>query len=141
MGIFKSAEDVYGSIGALFEEVKGNDIAERIAASNLVIQFKYSDPDSVITIDCKNDPEEGAHLKVLTGDCELDPDVTLTMKADLAHKFWFGKVNLLTALTTRKIVAKGPIPKILKLLPAIKPLYKMYPDLLKQWGKEDLVIY
>ena len=63
------------------------------------------------------------------------------MKADLAHKFWFGKVNLLTALTTRKIVAKGPIPKILKLLPTIQPLYKMYPELLRKWGKDELVIY
>ena len=140
MGVFKNADEVYGSIGALFEEVKTNDIAEKIANSNLIIQFKYTDPESVITIDCKNDSDEG-HLTVVTGETDLKADVTLTMKADLAHKFWFGKVNLLTALTTRKIVAKGPIPKILKLLPTIQPLYKMYPDLLRKWGKDELVIY
>lgn len=140
MGVFKTAEEVYDSIGALFHEVKTGDIAEKISASNLIIQFKYSDPDSVITIDCKNDPTEG-HITVLTGDNDLTADVTLTMKADLAHKFWFGKVNLLTALTTRKIIAKGPIPKILKLLPTIQPLYKLYPELLRKWGKDSLVIY
>jgi putative sterol carrier protein len=140
MGVFKNADEVYGSIGALFEEVKSDDIAEKISNSNLIIQFKYTDPDSVITIDCKTDSDEG-HLVVVKGDTELKADVTLTMKADLAHKFWFGKVNLLTALTTRKIVAKGPIPKILKLLPTIQPLYKMYPELLRKWGKDELVIY
>jgi putative sterol carrier protein len=141
MGVFKTADEVYDSIGALFNEVKDKDVAERIGASNLVIQFKYTDPESVITIDCKNEAEGDNHLTVISGDCDLKADVTLSMKADLAHKFWFGKVNLLTALTTRKIVAKGPIPKILKLLPAIQPLYKMYPEMLKKWGKDALVIY
>lgn len=141
MGIFKDAGEVYDSIGALFHEVKTGDIAQKISGSNLIIQFKYTDPDSLITIDCKSEAEGDAHLTVITGETELKPDVTLTMKADLAHKFWFGKVNLLTALTTRKIVAKGPIPKILKLLPAIQPLYKLYPELLRKWGKDALVIY
>ena len=95
MGVFKSADEVYDSIGALFHEVKSGDIAQKISASGLIIQFKYSDPDSVITIDGKNDPsEEGCHLNVHTGECDLKADVTLSMKADLAHKFWFGKVNL-----------------------------------------------
>lgn len=140
MGVFKNADEVYGSIGALFDEVKTGDVAEKIGNSNLIIQFKYTDPESVLTIDCKNDADEG-YLTVIRGDTDLKADVTLTMKADLAHKFWFGKVNLLTALTTRKIVAKGPIPKILKLLPTIQPLYKMYPELLRKWGKDELVIY
>ncbi len=142
MGVFKSADEVYGSIGALFHEIKTGDIAEKISASNLIIQFKYSDPDSMITIDAKNPPEEaGSHLNIITGDCDLKADIVLSMKADLAHKFWFGKVNLLTALTTRKIVAKGPIPKILKLLPTIQPVYKIYPEFLRKIGKDDLVIY
>ncbi len=142
MGIFKTEAEVYDSIGKLFHEVKTGDVAAKIKTSGLVIQFQYSEPDSIITIDCKNAPKEkGCHLTVITGKTELEPDVVMSMKADLAHKFWFGKVNLLTALTTRKIVAKGPIPKILKLLPAIQPLYKLYPELLRKWGKDSLVIY
>ena len=63
-------------------------------------------------------------------DLELKPDVEMTMKADTAHKFWKGKVNLVTALARREITAKGPIPKILKLLPIIKPAYALYPPYL-----------
>ncbi|MDX1386052.1 MAG: hypothetical protein R3257_00575, partial [bacterium] len=64
----------------------------------------------------------------------------MTMKADVAHRFWFGKVNLIAALTRREMVAKGPIPKILKLLPAIKPAYSLYPEYLKEKGCENLLI-
>jgi len=63
----------------------------------------------------------------------------MTMKADVAHRFWLGRVNLLTAITRRQIVAKGPIPKILKLLPAIQPAYQKYAEYLHEIGRPDLV--
>jgi hypothetical protein len=64
----------------------------------------------------------------------------MTMKADVAHQFWHGKVNLMAALTRRQIIAKGPIPKILRLLPAVEPVYSMYPKLLREIGREDLAL-
>jgi hypothetical protein len=48
----------------------------------------------------------------------------------VAHRFWLGNVNLVIALARREMVAKGPIPKILKLLPIIKPAYVLYPQYL-----------
>jgi hypothetical protein len=64
----------------------------------------------------------------------------MTMKADVAHAFWHGKVNLLSALAKKDIVAQGPIPKILKLLPTVEPLYKQYPLLLKEKGYGSMVL-
>jgi hypothetical protein len=64
----------------------------------------------------------------------------MSMKADTAHAFWHGKVNLISALARKEIVAQGPIPKILKLLPAVEPLYQVYPVLLKEKGYGDLVL-
>ena len=64
----------------------------------------------------------------------------MSVKADIAHAFWHGKVNLLSALSKKDIVAKGPIPKILKLLPAVEPLYKVYPALLREKGYESMII-
>ncbi len=78
-------------------------------------------------------------MDVIDGDCDLEPDVGMSMKADVAHAFWHGKVNLMAALSKKEIVAKGPIPKILKLLPAIKPLYSEYPKLLAEKGYENLI--
>ena len=62
------------------------------------------------------------------------PDIELWMKADVGHSFWKGKVNLPVALATRKIKAKGSVPKLLKLLPIIMPAFKMYPKYLRENG-------
>ena len=74
------------------------------------------------------------------GETSLKTDIEMSMKADVAHQFWHGKVNLMAALTRRQIVAKGPIPKILRLLPAVEPVYELYPKLLRELGREDLVL-
>jgi hypothetical protein len=50
-------------------------------------------------------------------------------------------VNLMAALTRKQMVAKGPIPKILKLLPAIKPSYAMYPKYLDDNGYGEYNIF
>lgn len=48
-------------------------------------------------------------------------------------------MNLMVALTRKQIVAKGPIPKIMKRLPVIKPAYAMYQNVLKEKGLEDVI--
>ena len=60
------------------------------------------------------------------------------MKADVAHEFWMGKVNVPMAIMSGKIVSKGPTPKALALLPAIKPAYAMYPQVLQEVGKQPV---
>ena len=64
----------------------------------------------------------------------------MTMKADVSHAFWHGRVNLVAALAKKQIIATGPIPKILKLLPAIQPLYHTYPAMLNEKGFGALVL-
>jgi hypothetical protein len=64
----------------------------------------------------------------------------MTMKADISHLFWHGKVNLMAALAKKDIVATGPIPKIIKLLPAVQPLYQAYPALLREKGYSHMIL-
>lgn len=140
MATFQSAEELYAAIAGYFHKAKfDGDIGPKIAKSGLVIRFEYSDPDSVITVDCQRPEPEGAYFAIIEGESDRKPDVLMTMKADVAHQFWLGKVNLLAALNRRQIVAKGPIPKILALLPAIKPAYTQYPEHLRELGRADLV--
>jgi hypothetical protein len=101
----------------------------------LIIRFTYSDPDVVIVVDCSGDS-----LDVRPGDTTTKATVDMTMKAEIAHRFWFGKVNLMQALTRRQMIAKGPVPKILQLLPAIKPLYAIYPAYLRDNGYDDYIV-
>jgi len=55
----------------------------------------------------------------------------MEINADVAHGFWLGKVNLMVAITKGDIKVKGPIPRIIKLLP-IKNVYALYKKLLKR---------
>lgn len=63
----------------------------------------------------------------------------MTMKADIAHQFWLGKVNLVAALAKGQMKAVGPIQSIIKLIPVIKPAFELYPQYLKEIGRSDLV--
>jgi hypothetical protein len=130
MAVFESSEK-FGEVLVNFFRLlaKTPQVADKLLASNLIIRFNYSDPDLVVVVDCSGDA-----VDVRPGDRDTKAIVEMTMKADIAHKFWFGKVNLTMALTRRQMVAKGPVPKILKLLPAIKPTYAMYPRYLEENG-------
>jgi putative sterol carrier protein len=137
MGLFKSSEKFEKVLGGFFNQVSDTpSVADKLLASKLIIRFTYTDPDVVIVVDCSGDK-----VDVRPGDTETKAEVEMSMSADIAHKFWFGKVNLMAALTRRQMVAKGPIPKILKLLPAIKPTYTMYPKYLEDNGYSEYNIY
>jgi putative sterol carrier protein len=137
MGLFKNSDKFEEVLGGFFRQVSDTpSVADKLLASKLIIRFTYTDPDVVIVVDCSGDT-----IDVRPGDTETKAEVEMSMSADIAHKFWFGKVNLMAALTRRQMVAKGPIPKILKLLPAIKPTYTMYPKYLEDNGYSEYNIY
>lgn len=142
MAIFKDSAQFYECVGELMDRAKCDpQVGPKIARSGIVIQFRYTDPEAVTTVNGRDRPQQpGAYVDVIHGPCDLKPDVIMTMKADLAHAFWHGKVNLVAALSKKEIVATGPIPKILKLLPAVQPLYKTYPMLLKEKGYSALML-
>ncbi len=142
MSVFESSEQFYECVGALMDEAKMDPkVGSKIAKSGIVIQFRYTDPEAMTTINARGKPTQpGAYVDVIHGPCDLKPDVVMSMKADVAHAFWHGKVNLMRALSKKEIVAQGPTPKILKLLPAVQPLYKRYPVLLREKGYGNLVL-
>ncbi len=142
MGIFKDSQEFYDCVGALMDEAKCDPkVGEKIAKSKIIIQFRYTDPEAMTTINARDKATQpNAYVDIIHGDCDLKPDVVMSMKADVAHAFWHGKVNLMGALAKKDIVAQGPISKILKLLPAVQPLYQRYPALLREKGHGDLVM-
>ncbi len=137
MGLFKDSSTFEAVITGFFKLVTDTpEIAAKLLASGLVIRFQYSDPEVVVLVDCS-----GEKIDVRTGDKETKVQVEMSMSSDIAHKFWFGKVNLLAALARKQMIARGPIPKILALLPAIKPTYNMYPEYLDKNGYSEYNIH
>ena len=142
MSVFKDSQQFYECVGELMERAKRDpEVGPKIAKAGIIIQFRYTDPEATTTINAKDRPTQpGAYVDTIQGPCDLKPDVIMTMKADLSHAFWQGKINLMAALANRQIVAVGPVPKILKLLPAVQPLYKAYPALLREKGYADKIL-
>lgn len=133
MAIFSSTDELQDVMCSLWNEIKSSqEISDKLIASGLIVQFRYREPDGIITIDCGN----GKEMNIVVGQTQLKPVVEMSMRADVAHEFWLGKVNVPMALMMGKITAKGPTPKALALLPVIKPAYLLYPRVLKLKGKD-----
>jgi putative sterol carrier protein len=136
VGYFKDAGEVYDTIGKLFVEIANDDeLAPKFRKADTIVRYEYSDPDSVITVRL----QEGQPGDVDFGDSGMEPEVTMSMDADTAHKFWLGEVNVTVALARGQIKANGPVAKILKLVPLTKPIYPRYKALLEEQGRTDLV--
>ncbi len=135
MAYFKDADEVYRYIGRLFEELAVDDeLAPKFQRANTVVQYQYRDPESTITVKLR----EGEDGRVDLGETDMEPEVVMTMDADTAHKFWLGKVNVTVALARGQMKAKGPVAKILKLVPLVKPVFPRYRQQLADAGRPDL---
>jgi len=134
--VFKNSEMVYDIIGGFFQLLKDHEkIGPELVKTGLCIRFIYKNPSAMITIDATGD-----ELQVHLGDCDLQPEVTMSMSADFAHLFWHGKANLVSALTRRLVKAKGNVPKTIKLLPVLNPAFELYPQYLREKELETLIL-
>jgi putative sterol carrier protein len=136
LALFKDADEVYAYIGKLFEELTvDEELAPKFRKANTVVQYQYRDPESTITVKLL----EGEDGQVDLGETTLEPEVVMSMEADTAHRFWLGEVNVTVALARGQMKAKGPVAKILKLVPLTKPVFPRYRKMLEDSGREDLL--
>jgi hypothetical protein len=135
MPYFKDAEDVYRHLGRLFEDIIADEeLGARLKATDAIVQIRMRRPDSQVTIKAL----EAEDMVVDFGITELRPEVVLAMDADTAHRFWLGKLNVAVALARGQISARGPVAKILKLIPLVEPVRNRYAAALQDAGREDL---
>lgn len=135
MPCFKDADEVYEYIGGIFEEaVTDPDLGPDFVASGVVLKLSYTEPAATLVVDMPN-------AKVFRGDegDGLVPTVQMSMSADVGHRFWLGEVNISRALSTGDMRAKGPVPKILKLVPLAKKVFPRYRAKLEAAGRTDLL--
>ena len=135
MALFKDADEVYATLGKLFLDLAADEeMAARFRQANTIVRYQHSDPDSAITVRL----QPGEPVEVDLGESEMEPQVTMTMSADTAHRFWLGQVNVTVALARGEIKASGPVAKILKLVPLTKPVFPRYKAQLLAQGRADL---
>jgi putative sterol carrier protein len=136
LGYFKDADEVYRYIGKLFEDLaEDEELGPKFRKADTIVQYRYRDPESTITVRL----QDGKDGQVDNGETTMEPEVVMMMDADTAHRFWLGKVNVTVALARGQIKAKGPVAKILKLVPLTKPIFPRYRKMLEDAGREDLL--
>jgi putative sterol carrier protein len=128
MPFFSDADEVYKYIGGVFRAAADHEeVGPKMAAADVNLQIYYSDPESALTVRF-HEPK----LEVEEGNDDPNADVKLFMPADIGDKYWRGEYNLAVGLAKGQVKAKGPVNKILKLVPLTKPLFPMYRDLVSE---------
>ena len=136
MAYFKDAQDVYDTIGQLFVDLAEDDeLGPKFRKADTIVRYDFHDPDSQVTV--RLQPDQPGDVDF--GDSDMEPDVVMSKAADTAHKFWLGQVNVTVAMARGQIKAKGPVAKILKLVPLTKPVFPRYKAQLEKQGRTDLV--
>src|SRR2546423_15521268 len=137
MGMFQSADEIHATLGAFLAEVtKDPEMRPKFTASDTSFLVTYTEPDARTLVDCTQDPP----LVVNDPPPEATAEINLGMSADDAHRFWQGKLNMTGALAKKQVQVSGPMGKMLKLLPAMRPAFPRYREFLEANGHSDKVI-
>ncbi len=132
MQFFAGTDELQEVMNELWARISRDpDMSQKLLQSKLIVQFQYREPEGRVTVDCS----DGQEMKVSVGKQQVKPVVEMAMKADVAHDFWLGKVNVPFAIVSGKIMARGPVAKALALLPVIKPAFDIYPNVISQHKK------
>jgi hypothetical protein len=136
LAYFKDDAEVYRYIGKLFQDLSLDpELSPKFRKADTIVQYRYRNPESQITVRMKEHEEPRVDL----GATDMEPEVIMTMEADTAHRFWLGKVNVTVALARGQMKAKGPVAKILRLVPLVRPVFPRYRQQLEEAGRQDLV--
>jgi hypothetical protein len=137
MPYFKDADDVYATLGRFLREMAADpELEPALKRAETSFQLRLRQPDSVVTVSA---PQAERPAQVDLGDTSIRPEVVLQLDADTAHRFWLGDVNVAVALARGDIRARGPVAKILKIVPLVKPGFPRYRRQLEADGREDLL--
>jgi putative sterol carrier protein len=127
MAIFEDkniAEELFKDLWA--KMISDTDFGTKLKKEKISILYVIKNPDLIMFVD-ENGPLFGDEADAKT------PVVTMKMDGDTVHKFWLKTLDLPKALATRKMKSKGPVAKVLSLIPLLKPGQAMYPDYCKKY--------
>jgi hypothetical protein len=133
---FQTKEEFVKILSALWDEIfKTPEITRKVSAEKLVVKFRFTDFETDLFIDNRGDPPK--YFWDPREDVAFD--VEMIQSSETSHQFWMQKLSVPMAIATRKVIAKGSVSKALKLIPALKPAFDLYPIILERLGREDLL--
>jgi len=136
MAPFETKQQFTAIFSALWDRiVRTPEIAKILSHTKLLARFRFSDFGTDLYLDAT-----GEELRFYWDpEGQPAPDVEMILSSETSHRFWMQDLNVPLAIASRKIVAKGSVQKALKLLPALKPAFSLYPGILREMGRGDLL--
>lgn len=132
---FTNAEEVVEYIGGIFEAAFADEeIGPKLVATGIVLEFVFTEPDSVVIVDAPNSRVYGKRPD------GVETAATMRMTAATGNAYWQGKVNLPLAMAKGRIKVDGNVASLLKLAPLGKKLYPVYVSKLTADSREDLLV-
>lgn len=131
MATFVNAQQVYDTIGLFLDQItKDPELGPKFVAADTSFLVRYTDPECSMLVDATTDPP----VVTMNPDPATATEITLDMAADDGHAFWMGNLNMALALAKGRVKVSGPIAKIMKLLPAMRPAFPKYRAFLEERG-------
>ena len=115
------------------------EVMEKLAKSQVVVRFDVEDPNLTMLINFR-DPGPNGEIGTLEFDSEIEPEIIVWSKSETTNKFWQNKLSTTVAMARGQVKLEGSVTKALGLLNKIKPLYEIYPQVLKEMGLDHLVL-
>jgi hypothetical protein len=129
VAVFENTEIMYSVLGTLFTRLVKDPVAgPQFVEADFVIRFVIDGPDGEIWLTPFNNGE------VICGPADIVPAIEMSLSGDTCHRFWLQEVSMPVALVKGLIRARGPVIKVLKMLPLLKLAYAIYPSIAREKG-------
>jgi glycine cleavage system H lipoate-binding protein len=115
---FRSSGDVYAVCGEpVRERIARAHRASRLRRLEIAIRYRVTEPDAEMTLATGT-----AGVTFTCGPAAVEPDVTLTMSADMAAEHFGGRLDIARALRAGLVTSDRPRVETLRTLALLKPL-------------------
>jgi putative sterol carrier protein len=126
MAHYETDADVYDQLGGILTNLVYNTARrEQLHQADAVVQFAFRRPDAIVTLDVRANKQARVDL----GDTKLRADVVLAMDADTGRAILHGELNPTLALARGDVRTKGPVGKVLRVVPATVGAHEVEADL------------
>ena len=133
---WSNSDEVTQAIARLLKKIFDNaELKEIIVNFGKTVLFNYSDPDAKIWV-----KSQDGRIELGEGKAPVEPDIELSLSSDDGHKVWCNKLNLVMAIGRKKIKIKGNPAQLLKLAPMIRKATPYYHEVLREMGKEAIIL-
>lgn len=140
MPFYENTEQLKNVFEVFWPKAKAEtQVMEKLEKSKVVVRFDIEQPELHITINFR-DPGPDGEVGTLSFDSDVEPEIAVWSTSETTNKFWQGKLNTTIAMAKGQVKMKGSIAKALGLLSKIKPLFKLFPDVLREMELDHMIL-